>query len=206
MVDAREKRREIVETCQRKRRAEPLLDAIAQQAFGHGDLPVEDDTADGPGRHEVVRDYDASGAFRHRHHDILESSEPHEVGDALAHRRNRQGRSDARLNQLEQRRIGHRPGVDGERLADDRLPEGTRQRQGLRHSVPGQRQAGARGKDRAHPGEAHQNTYLTRTSRAYVRSSFCDNTHDSRSLWSYSSRITWSRVVDDADSDCENVR
>ena len=61
---------------------------------------------------------------------------------------------------------------------------------GCAKAGPGEGQDDAGRKHRRHPRVAHQKTYLTRTSRAYVRSSFCDSTHDNRSLWSYSSRIT----------------
>ena len=40
----------------------------------------------------------------------------------------------------------------------------------------------------------HQNARRTRTSSAYVRSSLRERIHEKRSVWSYSSRMIWSRV------------
>ena len=49
------------------------------------------------------------------------------------------------------------------------------------------------------PGETapHQNVRRTLTSSAYVRSSLRERIHEKRSVWSYSSKMIWSRVDDE---------
>ena len=61
VVDAFEKRRQVVQAGQRKGRPEPLFDPIAQQTFRHADVAAKDDAPHGAGRHEVVAHRDASG-------------------------------------------------------------------------------------------------------------------------------------------------
>ena len=217
--DLEQKRREVVEPRQGERRPEAVRDAVAQHPLGHARLAAEGDAAHRARGHEGVdHRHAAVGPAGGRHH-VVEPAQPHEVRDRLAHGGGRQRLADARLHQVEQHRVHDGPRVDDDGLRHQRAAQRRRHRVGLRGGGRGRRRdrqphgqrparAGPRrprdGRARAPP--LHQNTYLTRTSSAYVRSSFCDSTHDSRSFWSYSSRITWSRVVDDADRACEKVR
>ena len=166
VVDAGEKRPQVVEARQREGRAELLVNPIAEQTLGHADVAAKDHVSNGARRHELVADGDASRRRRHRHHHIIEPSKSHEVRDALAHGGGRKGSADARLNQVEQRRIRDRTGLDGDRLAHDRLAEPTRRRLDLCRAAQREHQTGAGGEPAAPAGTRHQKTYLTRTSSA----------------------------------------
>jgi hypothetical protein len=164
-IDALEKRRQVIERDRGKAAPNCSSIPIAKQTFRHADVSAKDDAPHCAGRHQVVAHGDAPRRARDRYDHVLEPSEPHEVSDALAHRRGRQRRAHAGFNQLEQRRVRHRARVDGDRLADDRFAQAKRRRDDLRRCRNRQRQ-GARGKATAQPATSHQKTYLTRMSSA----------------------------------------
>ena len=167
-----------------RRDTEPIGHNLPNLLFEQPQHSAKFDPVNRMERKQDIAQADTSADHFLKHPHVFEPIEAREVRERLAHVTHRQRLPNHGLDQAADHLIVDELAL---LLEADFGNDG----RGLGVDDTGSDDANDKGADEATP---HQNACRTRTSSAYVRSSLRERIHEKRSVWSYSSRMIWSRV------------
>ncbi len=180
---------DVVDAARPPHNAESLLDGPAQPACRQPGVTREHDAGHGAHGRDHDRQFDRVARWDRLDAHGVEALDEREMPDRLADVLHPEGIAHVQHQRTRGRRIVERRALGDEADAGDAPAHQCLDRIGgaCGANATGEHQPGC-DHDGAYAGDAHQKVCRTRTSTAYVRSSFCETIQAKRSLWMYSSR------------------